>query len=339
MNRRELLAGMGAMGAGVIGTLGSAGLGGLPLGWAADGDKPKRRILFFSRSQGFQHDSVNLAKGGMPLDKEGKVKRKGEPGKLSHADGVLKELGAAHGFEVDCTKDGGVFTPDNIAKYDAFFFYTTGDLTAAKSADNTPPMTPEGKAALLEAVKNGKGFLGSHCASDTFHTNVDRFVNAGPDKVDPYIAMLGGEFIKHGRQQKAKMVVLDKKFPGFEKLSDFEMMEEWYSLKDFAPDLHVLLLQETKGMQDFDYDRPPYPATWARMHGKGRVFYTSMGHREDVWVNPLFQDVLLGAISWAVGNVEVDVKPNISQVAPDALVLPKKPEPKKAEPKKADEKK
>ena len=66
----------------------------------------------------------------------------------------------------------------------------------------------------------------------------------------------------------------------------------------------MILVQATQGMDGTDYQRPDYPATWARMHGKGRVFYTSMGHREDVWTSPIFQAVLLGGISWASGNVK-----------------------------------
>ncbi len=66
------------------------------------------------------------------------------------------------------------------------------------------------------------------------------------------------------------------------------------------------------------YQRPPYPATWARMHGKGRVFYTSMGHREDVWTNPIFQQIALGGIAWAMRNVDADVTPNIATVTPHA---------------------
>ena len=70
------------------------------------------------------------------------------------------------------------------------------------------------------------------------------------------------------------------------------------------------------------YERPPYPATWARLHGKGRVFYTSMGHREDVWTNPVFQEILTGGINWVVKNVEADVEPNIDKVTPKAHQLP-----------------
>jgi type 1 glutamine amidotransferase len=64
------------------------------------------------------------------------------------------------------------------------------------------------------------------------------------------------------------------------------------------------------------------------MHGKGRVFYTSLGHREDVWTNPIFHNLLVGAASWAFGAADADLSPNLSRVAPDAMQLPKYP-PKK----------
>jgi hypothetical protein len=183
-------------------------------------------------------------------------------------------------------------------------------------------MSKEGKAAFLAAIKSGKGYIGTHSASDTFHTEPDspdkgqRYQNYG-DKSDPYILMLGGEFIKHGPQQKAKMRVVDSKFPGFENVgSDFTLNEEWYSLKEFAPNLHVLLVQDTEGMRGAEYQRGPYPATWARVYGQGRVFFTSMGHREDVWTNPKFQSILLGGINWALRNVDADVTPNLETAAP-----------------------
>jgi uncharacterized protein len=53
-----------------------------------------------------------------------------------------------------------------------------------------------------------------------------------------------------------------------------------------------------------------------REHGKGRVFYTSMGHREDVWTNPLFHQVILGGMAWAAGNVDAEVKPNLTEACP-----------------------
>lgn len=86
------------------------------------------------------------------------------------------------------------------------------------------------------------------------------------------------------------------------------------------------MVQDTTGMKktggDRCYDRPSYPATWAHTYGKGRVFYTNMGHREDVWTNPVFQQILLGGINWAVGNVNAAVRPNLHSVTPQADVLP-----------------
>ena len=200
-------------------------------------------------------------------------------------------------------------------------------------------MSPAGKQALLDYVAGGGGFIGSHSASDTFHTanedkkGPERYANHGKD-ADPYVRMLGAEFIRHGKQQTAKMRCVDPKFPGMEKATDgFEMMEEWYSLKDFGDDLHVLLVQETGTMEGSDYQRPPYPATWVRRHGQGRVFYTSMGHRDDVWANPTFQEILTGGIRFALGAATADVTPNIQQVTPEALKNPPYVEPKPAAPK------
>src|SRR5262249_4153719 len=146
----------------------------------------------------------------------------------------------------------------------------------------------------------GKGFIGFHAATDTFLTAENDRYTSHVSALDPYIAMIGGEFIHHDEQQKAVQRVADPKFPGFGSLgTELNLMEEYYSMKDFAPNLHVLLVQETKGMVGPHYKRAPYPSTWARMHEKGRVFYTSMGHREDIWTNPLFHSMILGGLSWA----------------------------------------
>lgn len=276
---------------------------------------PPKKILFFSKSSGFEH----------PMIKE----KDGQP---SLAQTILTGIGQSNNFEFTFTKDGSVFTPENIAKYDAFFFYTTGDLTES-GTDHFPPMSKEGKAAFLQAIHDGKGFIGTHSATDTFHSagqnghGPARWQDDG-DNADPYIKMIGGEFIIHGSQQRAHQIVADKNFPGMSAVpDDFAPLEEWYSLKDFAPNLHVLLVQDTSNMNKTGgnkvaYTRPNYPSTWAHMYGNGRVFYTSMGHREDVWENPVFQQVLIGGINWAVGNVDADVTPNLDKAAPEANVLP-----------------
>jgi type 1 glutamine amidotransferase len=69
-------------------------------------------------------------------------------------------------------------------------------------------------------------------------------------------------------------------------------------------------------MKGVDYQRPPFPYTWARTHGRGRVFYTGLAHREDVWTNPIFHDLILGGLGWAAGNVDADVSPNLQAATP-----------------------
>lgn len=61
----------------------------------------------------------------------------------------------------------------------------------------------------------------------------------------------------------------------------FRLNDKWYAMYRFNPEMHVILVQDTKDMKGVP--APAYPATWVKMHGRGRVFYTSMGHREDIW--------------------------------------------------------
>ena len=334
LNRRDLLKTLGA---------GAAALAASPffaqtLSAAETG--PEKKTLFFTKSSGFQHSTITRKSAN----------------ELAFAEQLLTDLGAKHGFKVTCSKDGSLFTPEYLAQFDALAFYTTGDLTKdsdkykmtqKKGADGKvekdkngrpvmekgdllytePGMGDAGKKAFLDAIRDGKGFMAFHSGSDTFHSkghghkegellrDVDE---QGKDEFDPYIQMLGGEFIIHGAQQPALLKAVDPKWPGAEAFNNASFVEEWYSLKNFAPDLHVILTQHCESMKGPMYERQPYPETWAHMWGKGRVFYTSMGHREDVWQKPEFQALTVGALRWITGQVDADVTPNIKEVTPQA---------------------
>ena len=275
--------------------------GSLPLGWTRGADNKTRKVLFFTKSAGFQHTCITRPK----------------PDQLSHAEQVLVDLGKHHGFDVTATKDGSIFTPDQLEKFDVIAFYTTGDLRKP-GTDGTPPMPQDGRETLLNFIASGKGFVGFHCATDTFgkHAGHGNGKDAGP-----YIKMVGGEFDGHGAQQTARIrAITGPGGAGFAPLKDardFELHEEWYAFRNLAPDMQVILAQETAGMKEDLYTkRQAYPMTWARTQGKGRVFYTSMGHREDVWTNPLFQQVALAGLAWAAGNVQAEVKPNLMEACP-----------------------
>ena len=125
------------------------------------------------------------------------------------AERILTDLGKEHGFEVVASKDGRMFEPDKIGQWDAFVFETTGDLTTP-GQDRNPPISPEGEKAFYDAIRGGKGFMGMHCATDTFGHHGQR--NKGAD--DPYIQMIGGEFIIHGAQQPVAHRDRRPGFPG-----------------------------------------------------------------------------------------------------------------------------
>jgi type 1 glutamine amidotransferase len=296
-----------------VAAAGALGAAASPL-WSLAAEAPKgkgQKILCFTRSQGFAHPAVT---------------RRGT--ELAFGEKFVQEVGTRVGYDITVSKDGTLFNPDKIGQWDGFIFCTTGNLTGASSPDNTPPLTAEGLQAFYKAVEAGKGFMGIHNATDTNHSRSrSRYIR--PEKVtdnsvDPFIIMIGGEFSSHGSQQKATIRRAPGcNFPGLEEVKDFEMTEEWFAQINLAPDLHVLLIQDTttmvmaNGQREQQYRRDPYPQTWARMHGKGRVFYESMGHREDVWKNPIFEKVFLAGLHWMAGTVDAEIPPNLEKACPE----------------------
>jgi uncharacterized protein len=301
-NRREFLRATALTGAG------------LALSNALPGASNKS-VLVFTKSSEFEHAVVKRA-GGKP----------------SLVDDTVNEMGNQHGFSAGVTKDGRIFDSKEFHSYAAVVFFTTGDLTTL-GTDGKPPMSAKGKQTLLDAVRNGMGFVGVHAASDTFHTLPDppdlsnRYITHG-DQEDPYLRLLGGEFIVHGREprlQDANLIVNDAKFPGLKGVtSPVSFNEEWYSMKDFMPDLHVILTLDTQGMKGECYQRAPYPVTWARQQGKGRVFYTAMGDRPENWKNEFFLNLLAGGIRWSIGDASAQMDANLKQAAPGYAEIPPK---------------
>lgn len=274
----------------------------------------KKPVLLFTKSSGFEHEVI-----------------KTNEGKPSVVEVALRKMGAKHGFELTATKDGSIFDSGEFRKYGVLFFFTTGDLTKP-GTDKQPPMSLQGKQAFLNAVQSGAvGFVGTHAASDTFHPSYDPKAERSADAAnqaahsvqsEPYLRMLGGEFFSHGKVQTANLITHDAKFPGAETPPPANIKEEWYSLKNFATDMHVIHTVDTSGMSGEQYQRQPYPVTWARQQGKGRVFYTAMGHLPETWENEFFLDLIAGGVSWAMGNAKARLHANIERVAPGFAKIP-----------------
>jgi uncharacterized protein len=185
-------------------------------------------------------------------------------------------------------------SPANLKNYHAVLFASTsGDL----------PL-PD-KQGFLNWIAAGNGFIGVHAATDTLHG------------FPPYIAMIGGEFERHGPQVTVDCINEDPAHAACLRLpKSWTVFDEIYEFKNFdRARVHGLLRLDKHPHNNAPGD---FPIAWSKPHGKGRVFYTALGHREDVWdpnytdsngrKNPpevarQFQQHLLGGILWALGLV------------------------------------
>src|SRR5258706_1256518 len=275
----------------------------------------KKSLLVFTKSSGFEHEVV---------------KRK--DGKLSIAETVITDLGEKNGFEVTCSKDGRIFDSKDFQAHQAVFFFTTGDLTQS-GTDKNPPMSPAGKQALLSSIEQSRRFVGCPADSHTVHTPPDpsdlsnRYIAHGAQS-DPYLRMLGAEFIVHARDprlQTADITIHDPSFPGLAGVqSPVSFNEEWYSLKDFATDMHVIATVNTKMLKNACYERSPYPVVWTRMNGNGRGFFTALGDRPESWQNPFHVNRLSGGIRWSLDEAKTDLSQNLPAAAPGYAEIPPK---------------
>jgi type 1 glutamine amidotransferase len=257
----------------------------------------KKRVLMVTKSSAFQHDVV----------------ARGKSGELGLAEKTVKDLCDRLGYELVVTKDASQLNAENLKTFKGLFFYTQGDLTVS-GRDGQTPMKKEDRAAILEFVKNGGGFVGTHCGgADTF--NHGFWVENGKK---PFIQMVGAEFTGHGPNQDATVEVVDPNFPAVSHWPrSFRKWDEWYAYDGFHENVHVLMMLKTEGMKGHDYERPEYPITWCSNYGDGRVFYTGLGHVEKMWEDDDYKKMLAGAIKWTLKDVEGDASPNLKSLFGD----------------------
>ncbi len=224
-----------------------------------------KRALVFNKTEGFKHKSI-------PTSAE-----------------VFKQMDAtSEVFEFVVTDDVAHFDKDKLNTYDVVVFcLTTGEIK----------LSDEQKGALLEFITSGKGgFVGIHSATDTFYD--------WPE----FGGMLGGYFDGHPWNAADKVTIKNEQpknaitLPWGE--DPFELMEEIYQFKDpySRSKQDVLLSIDTDktdmkkdGLKRTDKD---FAVAWTKSHGKGRVFYTSLGHNEAVWKDPRFQAHLMAGLQW-----------------------------------------
>jgi hypothetical protein len=224
---------------------------------------PAKRVLVVTHTAGFRHSSIPIA------------------------ETTIAAIGTRNGlYQTEFCRDAADvqrrLTAAGLASIDAVFFAnTTGDL-------GVPDM-----AAFLDWIAAGHGFLGAHSAADTYHES------------PPYVSMLGGEFATHGAIAEADVRVDDPADLSVAHLSPrFRITDELYRFtRNSRGDVHALLSMDRvppDGVGDAGTAADLLMA-WRKEYGRGRVFYTAFGHREEVWQDARFQQHLLGALRWALG--------------------------------------
>ena len=211
-------------------------------------------------------------------------------GSIPTAEKVLAQLAESSGsFDVDYVRTDEdmkiKMTIESLKKFDGVIFAnTTGDL----------PL-PD-KDGFIKWIKSGKAFIGMHSCSDTFHG------------FPAFVDMLGGEFLTHGAQATVVCLNQDLKHPAVRHLGkSFTIHDEIYLLKSFHRNrVHGLLTLDKHPNTKMPGD---YPIAWSKKVGLGNIFYTSLGHRNDVWENEKYQAHILGGIRWALGLEKGDSKP------------------------------
>jgi uncharacterized protein len=237
----------------------------------------KKHLLVIGEEKGYRHEAV------------------------SHAMATIERLGTECGlWETTLRTDTEVLTKKkleynakNLNDFDAVLFYTGGDLE----------MDGQQKVDFISFIHDdGKGFIGVHSAAITF---VD-----WPEYGD----MIGGYYDEHPWLTfDAPIIVEDLSFPGMQQWPrSFVLRDEIYQMRNYSrSNVRVLMRldvskldMKNKNVHRTDGD---FAVTWAKMYGKGRVYYTTLGHVEENWDKPEFQQMITKAISWAMGLENADV--------------------------------
>lgn len=282
-----------------------------------------KKLLVVTVTTGFRHSSIETAEkvierlggssGAFTVDfvrqPEGQPKSPGRPPerKANDTDGsfarkqedysrALAEFNAANKVWNDQVRAymADKMAIDRIKGYDGFVFAnTTGDL-----------QLPD-RDGFVNLIREGRAFVAMHSGSDTYHT------------FRGYVDMLGGEFQTHKAQVEVQPVVHDRGHGATKVVPEgWKVFDEIYIIKSFDPGRVHRLMGLNQHPNDVN-EKGYFPISWIREEGRGRVFYTSLGHREDVWdpewkdaggsrKNPpevarTYQAHILGGIKWALG--------------------------------------
>jgi type 1 glutamine amidotransferase len=221
-------------------------------------------VLIVTHTEGFRHSSIPVAEATIST--------------LGQTSGLFTTSFCRTAADV-----ATLLTPTALANVDAVVF-----------ANTTGSLPVRDLSGLLNWIAEGHGFAGMHSASDTYHD------------APGYIDMLGNEFLMHGEQAAVEAAVENRSHPASSPLGErFSIFDEIYKFARNNRNGVTMLLSLDRHPADGlpEAGQPgDLPLAWAKNYGRGRVFYTALGHREDVWQNSLYQQHILGGIRWVLAQ-------------------------------------
>ena len=239
-----------------------------------------QKLLIFWRCEEFFHTSIPVVNKALEI--------------------MGKKTGA---FDVVTTNDYSVFTAQKLKQFDAVCLNNTSGLKF------DPKETPERCKALMDFVKNGKGIVGVHAATDNF--------KQWPEARE----MMGGKFTGHpwggGGTWAIKIDEPDHPLMKAFKGKGFKIKDEIYRTDPplYSRDKQLVLMsldmsdETTRKVRGFKPTDTDTGISWVKRWGKGRVFYCSLGHNNEIFWNPAILRHYLDGIQFAFGDYKVDTKP------------------------------
>lgn len=200
---------------------------------------------------------------------------------------AIQQLGEKYNFEVDATEDPTVFSPENLANYDALVFSNTNNEAFDTQAQRN---------SFQQYIQNGGAFVGIHSAS-------------GSERDWPWFwQMLGGKFKRHPPYQTFDIKVMDNTHPSTAMLpTTYTREDECYLLTNLNPGIHTLLAADLTSIEDDKLKEYPgdifgnyFPIAWYQYFDGGRQWYTALGHSPEHYEDPVFLQHIAGGILWAI---------------------------------------
>ncbi len=239
----------------------------------------KARILVFSKTAGFHHESI--------------------------ADGntTIQKLGNLHDFDVDTTSNAAMFDEDSLKKYAAIVFLsTTGDV-----------LDYQQEAAFERYIQAGGGYMGIHAATDCEYDWgwYGRLAGA-------YFLDHPGINDTFPNVQEGVLNIIDKDNIATKHLpAQWKRTDEYYSFKKMSKEVKVIMSIDEKTYRG-GKNGDNHPIAWYHDYDGGRAFYTELGHTKESFADPLYQQHILGGIQYAIGeNKELDYAKAKTQIPPE----------------------